>query len=153
MTRRTITTDWSLQQTIGELRTEFREHGYLRMSWSTDHARSADQNALAAVWYEQISRELGEDSAADVKAYCKLHFGVPILRADDLEFRALYDQALRPLAYEVKLQAIKLVPVTSIMGVKQLTRYLDQMQQHYAQRGVMLEAEEQPKKAKRRVAA
>lgn len=139
--RRTITTEWSLQQLLGDLRSSYREHGYLRLSWSTDHHRSTDQNALAHCWYEQISRELGEDSTEDVKAYCKLHFGVPILRADDEGFRTLYDQALRPLAYETKLQAIKLVPVTSIMGVKQLTRYLDQMQQHYARRGVVLEAE------------
>ncbi len=44
------------------------------------------------------------------------------------------------------------MPVTSIMGVKQLTRYLDQMQKHYAQRGVVLEAE-QKLAPKRRVAA
>lgn len=139
--RRTITTEFGLQALLGDLRKSFKEHGYLRLSWSTEHARSADQNALAAVWYEQISRELGEDTADDVKAFCKLTIGVPILRADDLEFRDLYDRAIRPLPREIKLQAIKLVPVTSRMGVKQLTRYLDQMQQHYALRGVVLQAE------------
>ncbi len=152
MSRRTITTDWSLQQLIGDLRADYREHGYLRLSWSTDHTRSADQNALAHLWYEQISRELGEDSTEGVKAYCKLHFGVPILRADDVEFREAYDTSLRGLPYEVKLKAIRLLPVTSRMGVKQLTRYLDQMQKHYAQLGVVLEAE-QKLAPKRRVAA
>lgn len=124
-----------LQQIIGEMRRAFKRTGYLRVSYSEEKGRSVSQNALAHVWYEQISREIGEDTPEGVKAECKLRFGVPILRAQDEDFRARYDAAIRKnLTYEQKLQVMRLLPVTSLMSVSQLSQYLQDIQMSYAGR-------------------
>lgn len=96
--------------------------------------RSLDQNAISHKWYEQVSNELKECSELDVKCFCKLHYGVPILRAEDDDFREAYDTAIKPLPYEKKLIAMRVLPVTSIMSVKQLSQYLEIVQDAYAGR-------------------
>ena len=129
----------SLSRLIGDIRQQWNEHKFLRVTVKTGKARSLDQNALSHLWYEQIANELREDSALGVKAYCKLHFGVPILRVEEEEFRAFYDAGCRALPYEQKLKAMRFLPVTSIMTKEQLTQYCDAMQEHYRCRGVWLE--------------
>ena len=105
-----------------------------------DTKRSLDQNALSHVWYNEIEKA-GHEKARDARRYCKLHFGVPMLRAEDEEFRSFYDQALKhQLTYEQKLIAMDFVPVTSRMGQKQMTRYLNSVQEHYASQGISLES-------------
>jgi hypothetical protein len=79
-----------------------------------------------------VARELREDDERGVKRFCKLHFGVPILRAEDDEFREAYDGSiLRVLSYEQKLVAMDMLPVTSRMNTTQLKRYTDDVQDHY----------------------
>lgn len=142
--RLTINSETSLQAAIGHLREQFRERRYLTLSLKEGKGRSLDQNAISHAWYEQVAAELREDTALGVKRFCKLHFGVPILRAEDEEFRAAYNGALlRTLSYEQKLLAMDVLPVTSRMSVKQLSAYLDAMQQHYRPR-VWLEFPDQP---------
>ncbi len=101
--------------------------------------RSLEQNNQAHVWYEQLAFELPEDNALGWKCYCKLHLGVPILRAEDEEFRKVYDQAIKGLSYEQKLQVMKILPVTSIMKTKQYNQYFESMQDEFLKRGVKLE--------------
>lgn len=120
-----------LQQAIGQLRQDFKASGYLRLSWSADKSRSGSQNAISHCWYEQIANELAEDTPAGVKRFCKLHYGVPIMRRDDEDFRELYDASIKPLPYEQKLQAIGLIPVTSLMNVSQLSEYLTELKEAY----------------------
>ncbi|WP_401733486.1 hypothetical protein [Stenotrophomonas muris] len=74
-----------------------------------------------------------------MKSFCKLHFGVPILRAEDDEFRAKYDKAVKPMAYEDKLILMEWFPVTSLMTTPQLSQYLESVQRHYQRLGVWLE--------------
>lgn len=120
-----------LQKVIGQLRTEFKASGYLRLQTSSEKPRTLSQNALAAVWYKQVADELGEDTPADIKRFCKLHAGVPILRRDDEDFRDLYDASIKPLAYEVKLSIMGLIRVTSEMNVSQLSEYLEEVRHLY----------------------
>lgn len=101
--------------------------------------RSLDQNAISHVWYEQIARELKDDSALGWKCYCKLHHGIPILRTEDAEFKAFYDGGVKHFSYERKLEAMKFIPVTSIMTVPQLSDYLIAVQNDFFERGVRLE--------------
>jgi hypothetical protein len=134
-----VNSEISLQSIIGELRSMWHEHRYLRVTVKTGKDRSLDQNSISHAWYEQVARELREYDALGVKRYCKLHFGVPILRAEDAEFREFYDTAIkRHLSYEQKLKAMDMVPVTSLMSVKQLSAYLIEMQEHYKTRDVKL---------------
>ncbi len=103
--------------------------------------RTKDQNAFSHAWYEEISLALPEDDALGWKCYCKLHHGVPILRAEDEEFRAAYDTAIKGLTYEQKLLAMRIMPVTSRMNVRQLTKYADAVRDDFAARGVALVVE------------
>lgn len=138
-------TDWiansepALQTLIGDLREMWRQHKFLRVTAKAGKARSLDQNAISHAWYQQMAREDRQDDELGHKGYCKLHHGIPILRAEDAEFRAFYDGALKGLTYEQKREAMKYVPVTSLMTKPQLSKYLEAVQSDYATRGVHLE--------------
>lgn len=119
-----VNSEQALSRCIGDLREQWKVHKFLRVTTKTGKDRSLDQNAISHAWYEQVALELREDTAAEVKRYCKLHHGVPILRAEDPEFREFYDKAIKGLTYEQKLKAMDFVPVTSEMKVKQLSQYL-----------------------------
>ncbi|CAB3729032.1 NinB/YbcN family protein [Achromobacter piechaudii] len=100
--------------------------------------RTPAQNAFSHAWYGEIAEALPEDDAVGWKSYCKLHHGVPILRAEDEEFREAYDGAIKGLAYEQKLIAMRVFPVTSRMNTAQLTKYADAVRDDFAARGVLL---------------
>lgn len=129
----------SLQAAIGELRELWRRNKFVRIKATTGKKRSLDQNAISHAWYEQAARELREDDALGVKCYCKLHHGIPILRAEDAEFRAMYDAGLKGMTYPQKLTAMKYLPVTSLMTKPQLSAYLEAVQDDFRNRGVWLE--------------
>lgn len=130
----------SLQTFIGDIREQWNQHKFLQVSVKAGTDRSLDQNAISHAWYGQLARELREDDALGWKCFCKLNFGVPILRAEDEEFHTFYDAALKlTLRYEEKLAAMKFIPVTSLMKTPQFSRYLEAMQEHFLHRGVRLE--------------
>jgi hypothetical protein len=144
-----VNSDTTLSEAIGELREAFRVHKWVRMVLRVG-LRSLDQNAVIHCWYEQMGRELREDSAQGWRRYCKLHHGVPILRAEDTDFRAFYDTALKStLTYEEKLRAMDFVPVTRLMSVAQLSAYMEALQDDFRTRGVTLIVEEKKRKARK----
>ena len=101
--------------------------------------RSLDQNAISHAWYAEVSDYLGDQSPLAVKCESKLWCGVPLLRAEDDDFRNFYDLAIRrSLTYEQKLEAMKVLPVTSLMSKAQLSQYLESMQVYWRQAGVYL---------------
>lgn len=134
-----VNSEQRLSEAIGEMREQFRARKYLTVSITHGKRRSLDQNAISHAWYSQVANELREDSELQVKAFCKLHFGVPILRMADDDFRAKYDRAVKPLGYENKLLLMEWFPVTSLMTAPQLSEYLEKIRAHYAGRGVLLE--------------
>lgn len=97
------------------------------VAWKEGADRSTNQNDLAFKWYTEASVQLGDRLPHEIRAYCKLHHGVPIRREEE-DFREVYDRVLRPLAYEDKL-AVMIepidFPITRDMTTKQMTRYLD----------------------------
>lgn len=103
-------------------------------------SRSSLQNRLAQRWFSDIVRQLGEQTHDEVRAFCKLHFGVPILRAENEAFKSSYDRIIRPLEYAEKLEAIRVfdLPVSRLMSVKQMTQFMDAMQRHWTAQGVRL---------------
>lgn len=132
----------TLQRALGLLRDGFMRHKYLRISVKTGKARSVKQNNHSHAWYEQLARELTDDDAIGWKAYCKLHFGVPILRSEEEDFRAMYDKVIRPRTYEEKRELMRWLPVTSLMTKAQLKNYETAMQEHFAKQGVILTYDE-----------
>lgn len=133
-----INSDVSMQTVIGELREMYGRHRYLKINVKAGKARSLDQNAISHAWYEQLARELREDDALGWKSYCKLHHGVPILRAEDEEFKSFYDASIKGMDYERKLLAMKYLPVSSLMTKPQLSAYLEAIQADFMRRGVRL---------------
>lgn len=137
-----INSDDKLSEAIGELRAAYKEHRYLKMTLVEGKHRSLSSNALSHVWYETVSKQLGEQTPEEVRCECKLRYGVPILRAEDPDFRDMYDRSIKPhLTYEQKLQAMRYLPVTSLMTREQMKRYLTTLQSEYAKQGVALESE------------
>lgn len=102
--------------------------------------RRDKQNKLAQRWFSDIARQIEGMSHEDARAMCKLHFGVPILRAENEAFCASYDRVFKHLPYEQKLQAIRDMdlPVTRLMTVKQMTAFMDAMQAYWLPKGVRL---------------
>lgn len=102
--------------------------------------RSADQNRLQRLWVNEAA-EQGDMTAEEYRGYCKLHFGVPILRNESDEFREKYDRIIKPLPYEQKLELMMEpfdFPVTRLMTTKQKTQYLNDMYQHLRGLGFVL---------------
>ena len=102
-------------------------------------SRKDKQNRLSFHWYKEIAQQLDMD-AEEVRAYCKLHFGVPILRKDN-SYRETYDKKLRPLHYEQKLMLMGKpfdMSVTSLLSVSEFVEYLNSIEKHFTQQGVRL---------------
>lgn len=112
----------------------------LTVSWEQGAPTSKAQNRLAQRWFNDIARQLGDRDREDVRAECKLRFGVPILCEDSEAFRMSYDRALKHLTYEEKIEAIKAfdLPVTRLMTVRQMSRFMDEMQRYWTEQGVYL---------------
>jgi len=138
MSEAIINSDVSLQAFIGDIRADYQQHKFIRAKWVNGKIRTLDQNSISHAWYEQIARELREDDTLGWKGFSKLTCGVPILRAEDEEFRTTYDSAIKPMSYEKKLEIMKFWPVTSIMKKPQLSKYLEAMQAAFARRDVYL---------------
>jgi len=103
--------------------------------------RTNDQNSLQRKWVIEISAQLGDRTTEEVRGYCKLHFGVPILRNENDVFKAEYDAVIMPLPYEHKLK-LMMVPfdfgVTRIMTTRQKTDYLNAIHRHFSEQGLIL---------------
>lgn len=107
----------------------------------TGKHRSVEQNQLQRKWLLEIADQLADMTAEEYRAYCKLHFGVPILRNESETFREAYDRVIRPHSYEDKLTMMALpldFPVTRLMTTKQKTAYLDAIYTEFTGRGVQL---------------
>jgi hypothetical protein len=89
--------------------------------------RSVEQNKLQRLWCNEVAEQLGDQTPEEVRGFCKLTMAVPILRAEDDEFCAAYDKAIKDMPYELKLVCMMEpidFPVTRRMNVGQKTRFL-----------------------------
>lgn len=100
--------------------------------------RSLEQNRLQRLWINELA-EQGDMTAEEYRAYCKLHFGVPILRNENDEFRQAYDDKIKNCYdYATKLQFMAMpfdFPVTRLMTVKQHKKYLDAIYIYFTGKG------------------
>lgn len=103
-------------------------------------SRSLPQNALWAVWYSQIARWSDKNHTThDIKCFCKLHFGVLLLRQQDRTFREFYDENIRHLEYDKKMVFMEIVPITSKLSKHNGQKYQSAVQKYYAENGLTLE--------------
>ena len=101
--------------------------------------RSAEQNKLAFKWYKEIAEQSGE-AVDDVRARCKLKFGLPILMESSEAFRDLCRRRIKPLSHAERIEVIRDfdIPVTRLMNVSQMSRYMDGLFQHHSEFGISL---------------
>lgn len=103
-----------------------------------EEKRRDRQNRFAFEAYKQIAELMGDRTPSDVREETKLRIGVPIMREDNEQFREKYDRILKPLPYKTKLELMvepMEFPVTSLMSVKAMTRYISEMLVHWDAQG------------------
>ena len=98
--------------------------------------RSELQNALQHAMYREIGKQLYGGDMESAKNECKLRIGVGILKNQSEEFRRVYDNNLKKLPYEAKLEVIGVISVSSLFSVESAHRYIDLIYDEYAQKGV-----------------
>lgn len=108
------------------------------VSWVIGRDRSAEQNRLMWLWAQEAADQRGDTTRTEVQQEWKLHHGVPILRAEDPEFRQTYDAAVKALPYEKKLALMAYMPITSEFKVPQMVAFLDAVDRQCAQHGIRL---------------
>ena len=103
--------------------------------------RKAAQSNLSFAWYKDAARQKVDMTAADIRAYCKLHIGVAI-RQESEDFRQEYNAKIKNrYSYEEKLEMMLPpweLPITSKMSVKQMTTYLNEMDRIFSEHGIIL---------------
>lgn len=103
--------------------------------------RSVEQNKLQRLWMNEIAEQLGDHTPEEVRAYCKLTLGVPMLRAENEDFCERYDAVVKPLSYEQKLSIMAEpldMPVTRLFTTNQHHRYLNAIHKHFSEQGLIL---------------
>lgn len=102
---------------------------------ATEKRRSNAQNKLYFLLYQRIAKTLFGGDEKHARRECKLLIGCRILRRDNQEFSSTYDSVIRVLSYDLKLKAMDLISVSSIMGVKQGTEYIKKIIEKYSESG------------------
>jgi hypothetical protein len=138
MTSRVIDTDGELESLIAFVRNHKRP---FTVNITAGRKRSDEQNRLQFLWFREVAEQKGDETPTDVRAYCKLHFGVPMLRAENDDFREKYDAIIKPHSYEDKLAMMVEpldFPISRLMTVEQHARYLDAVLMHWLGQGYKL---------------
>lgn len=139
MTQHIIENEFQLNMLIRRLEAKRKELP-ITVSIADGGKRTVNQNRLNRKWMMEIAEQNGW-SAEYARAYCKLTIGVPILRAENDDFRVKYDLIIRPLPYEQKLALMMEpldFPVTRLMTTKQQSRYMDEVYRHFSDQGFIL---------------
>jgi hypothetical protein len=124
---------------------ELRGFGYRYFWEKIGEKRSISANALSHVWYSEIAKQKGDETRMQIRRYCKLHFGIPIILGSQKEkfkkFRNLYIKYIKSAAsYEDKLDFMEDLNVTSLFDKEEMKEYLDTMQIEYGKQGIILQS-------------
>ena len=137
MTRWDLSSETAIERFMAHVGT-LRLSGKRAVVEFVPESRSLGQNSLIYALYQQIASQLPDRAIVDIRREAKLHFGVPIMRAGNDEFRYVYDHAIKPLEYEFKLRAMDWLPVTSKMSKAQGSEFIDTVIREYSQQGLCL---------------
>lgn len=113
----------------------------LTITVTSGASRSLEQNKLQRLWCMEAAEQLGDRTAEEIRGFCKLHYGVPIMREGHEDFRETYDRLIKPLPYETKLAYMMEpldFPITRLMTVREKSQYLDAMHKGLSELGVKL---------------
>ena len=113
----------------------------LTITVTSGASRSLEQNKLQRLWCMEAAEQLGDRTAEEIRGFCKLHYGVPIMREGHDDFRETYDRLIKLLPYETKLAYMMEpldFPITRLMTVGEKSQYLDAMHKGLSELGVKL---------------
>ncbi len=113
----------------------------LTITVTSGASRSVEQNKRERLWCMEAAEQLGDRTAEEIRGFCKLHYGVPIMREGHDDFRETYDRLIKPLPYETKLAFMMEpldFPITRLMTVGEKSQYLDAMHKGLSELGVKL---------------
>jgi len=136
-----------LSEAIAKITAMFREHKFLVVSIRPGKDRTLDQNALWFAMYQRIAQMTEIGDVEDARRYCKLHYGVPIMRKADEDFRNAWNVSFLMLTYETKLELMGPCalfgpdgfPVTRLFDRAQGIAYTDKIVADWSQRGVVFD--------------
>lgn len=140
----------SVAELIPKIWMLWNQYKFLIITIRFGRDRSLEQNALWFAMYQRISQVLGTGTAEDIsywRAYCKLRLGVPIAKAYDAEFRAMWDVVVlaNPVmhTWEAQMQLMQSssfgadgFPVTRNFKRKPGVEYTESINRHFAEQGV-----------------
>ncbi|MOA14462.1 hypothetical protein D3C78_1345650 [compost metagenome] len=136
-----------LSEAITRLTAMYRDKKYVVASLRPGKDRTLDQNALWFALYQRIAEMTEIGDVEDARRYCKLHFGVPIMRADDADFRDGWNRLFLHLPYEVKLRLMGACamfgpdgfPVTRLFNRQQGIAYTNRIVDEFRAKGVVFD--------------
>ena len=133
-----------LSEAITKLTAAYRQHKFVVVSLRPGKDRTLDQNALWFALYQRIAQMTQIGDVEDARRYCKLHFGVPIMRNADADFRDAWNRMFLHLTYEQKLELMGPCaifgpdgfPVTRLFERAQGIAYTDKIVAEFTGKGV-----------------
>jgi hypothetical protein len=133
-----------LSEAITCLTAMYREKRFVVVSLRPGKDRTLDQNALWFALYKRIAEMTQIGDVEDARRYCKLHFGVVIMRGESEEFRDGWNRMFLHLEYEQKLELMGPCsifgpdgfPVTRLFNRAQGILYTDRIVSEFTGRGV-----------------
>lgn len=136
-----------LSQAISQLTAMYKQNRFVVVSMRPGKDRTLDQNALWFALYQRISDQMGMDDVEDARRYCKLHFGVPIMRKADADFREGWNRLLLNQPYEIKLRLMGACamfgpdgfPVTRLFNRAQGIAYTEAIVAEFSEKGVVFD--------------
>lgn len=108
------------------------------VEWTMGENRSAAQNRIMWKWAGEVEDQLQQESADEVQRRWKLDHGLPILCGDSEDYRNFCRLTLKRLTREQRIEAMRYVPVTSEMNIRQMIRFLDAVERECLEQGVVL---------------
>lgn len=136
-----------LSEAITRLTAMYREKKYVVVSFRPGKDRTLDQNALWFAMYQRIAQMTEIGDVEDARRYCKLHYGVPIMRKANELFRNAWNTSFLMLTYETKLEYMgdcalfgpDGFPVTRLFDRAQGIAYTDKIVAEWSERGVVFD--------------
>ena len=134
-----------LSEAIHKLTQLYRDKKFVVVSMREGKDRTLDQNALWFAMYQRIAQMTQMGDVEDVRRWCKLHLGVPIMRKADIDFFNAWNRSFLHLTYEEKLHLMGPCnlfgpdgfPVTRLFNRAQGIAYTDQIVAEFSAKGVV----------------
>ena len=136
-----------LSEAITKLTAMYRDRKFVVVSLRPGKDRTLDQNALWFSLYQRIAEMTNIGDVEDARKHCKLHFGVPIMRKADQDFRDGWNRMFLHLDYEQKLELMGPCaifgpdgfPVTRLFDRAQGIVYTDRIVAEFSSQGVFFD--------------